>query len=226
MLKKLSTQAKFALGIILIGGGALLAEYILVKWYPYYQGYKANKALQLLPYQNTALGIDMQVAVGIYGKVEDFPGGVRIYRSHLFSSGPTLIITSQANPNNVDEFSPQLLAKWETAGTYQNIPDYRFEHTKIQGRDAVMIWESAEHAQVLPAISFDVSSTDNPTLVTAHIISPDHIVQANCRPGSSDPALFLQACEESIRAIKVSGPSPQEKPEPGVLELKNAKPVK
>jgi len=46
-------QVKFALGIILIGGTALLAEYVLVKWYPYYQGYKANKVLQPLPYQNS-----------------------------------------------------------------------------------------------------------------------------------------------------------------------------
>ena len=221
----MSMQVKFALGILLIGGGALAAEYVLVKWYPYYQGYKANKVLEALPYQNATLGIEMQVAAGIYGKVDDFPGGVRIYRSHLFSSGPALIITSQANPNSADEFSPELLAKWETAGTYQDIPDYRFDHTKIQGRDAVMIWQSAEHAKVLPAISFDVSSTENPTLVTAHIISPDHIVQANCRPGSSDPALFLRACEESIKSIKVSGLPPKEKPEPGVLELKNVKPI-
>ncbi len=222
----MSMQVKFALGIILIGGTALLAEYVLVKWYPYYQGYKANKVLQLLPYQNSTLGIDMQVAAGIYGKVDDFPGGVRIYRTHLFSKGAALIITSQSNPTNSEEFSPQLLAKWETTGTYQDIPDYRFDHLKIQGRDAVMIWQSAEHAKVLPAISFDVSSTENPTLVTAHIISPDHIVEANCRPGSDDPALFVRACEESIKSIKVSGPPPQEKPEPGVLELKNVKPIK
>lgn len=222
----MSMQVKFALGIILIGGTALLAEYVLVKWYPYYQGYKANKVLQLLPYQNSTLGIDMQVAAGIYGKVDDFPGGVRIYRTHLFSKGAALIITSQSNPTNSEEFSPQLLAKWETAGTYQDIPDYRFDHLKIQGRDAAMIWQSSEHAKVLPAISFDVSSTENPTLVSAHIISPDHIVEANCRPGSDDPALFVRACEESIKSIKVSGPPPQEKPEPGVLELKNVKPIK
>ena len=225
-MKKLSMQAKFALGIILIGGIAIGAEYVLVKWYPYYQGYKANKVLDLLPYQNATLGIDMKVAAGIYGKVDDFPGGVRIYRSHLFSRGPALIITSQSNPNNADEFSPQLLAKWQTAGTYQNIPDYSFEHMKIQGRDAVMIWQSAEHAKVLPAISFDVPSAENAELVTAHIISPDHIVQANCRPGSSDPKLFLQACEESIKSINVSGPPPKEEAEPGVLELKNVKPIR
>jgi hypothetical protein len=225
-MKKLSMQVKFALGIILVGGSALLAEYVLVKWYPYYEGYKANKVLEALPYQNATLGIDMQVAAGIYGSIDDFPGGVRIYRSRLFSRGPALIITSQSNPNNGDEFSPQLLAKWQTAGTYEKIPDYRFEHMEIQGRDAVMIWQSKEHAKVLPAISFDVSSSENAELVTAHIISPDHIVEANCRPGSSDPALFMRACEESIKSIKVSGPPPQEKPEPGVLELKNVNPIK
>ena len=225
MLKKLSMQAKFALGIILIGGGAILAEYILVKWYPYYEGYKANKVLQLLLYQNQKLGIDMQVAAGIYGKVEDFPGGVKIYRSHFFSQGPVLIITSQANPGGSDEFSPQLLATWETAGTYKDIPGYRFDHTKIEGRDAALIWQATEHAKVLPNISFDVSS-GNPTLLTAHIISPDHIVEANCTPGSDDQALFMRACEASIKTIKVSGPQPQEKPVPGILELKNISPPK
>lgn len=225
-MKKLSMQAKFALGIVLIGGAALAAEYALVKWYPYYKSHKADKVLDLLPYQNATLGVDMKVAAGIYGKVDEFPGGVRIYRSHLFSHGPALIITSQPNPNNADEFSPQLLAKWQTAGTYEKIPDYRFEHMKIQERDAVMIWQSAEHAKVLPAISFDVSSTENAELVTAHIISPDHIVEANCRPGSSDPQLLLQACEESIKTIKVSGPPPKEEPQPGVLELKNVKPIR
>jgi len=97
---------------------------------------------------------------------------------------------------------------------------------KNKGRDAVMIRQYKEHAQVLPAISFDVSSAVNADLVTAHIISPDHIVEANCRPGSSDPKLFVQACEESIKTIKVSGPPPKEKPAPGVLELKNVKPIR
>ncbi|MEJ2008252.1 MAG: hypothetical protein P8Z30_08875 [Acidobacteriota bacterium] len=218
----LSMQAKFALGIILIGGAALVAEYILVKWSPYYEGYKANKALQLLPYQNQKLGIDMQVAAGIYGKVDDFPGGIRIYRSHFFSQGPVLMITSQVNPGHDDEFSPQLLAKWQTAGTYQDIPGYRFEHLKIQDRDAALIWQAKEHPKVLPNISFN-ASTESPSLLTAHIISPDHIIQANCTPGSDNPELYMRACEESIKTIKVSGPMPKEKPVPGVLELKDVK---
>lgn len=223
MMKKLSMQAKVALGIIVIGGAAILAEYVLVRWYPYYEGYKAKNALKLLPYQNKTLGINMKVAAGIYGKVEDFPGGAKIYRSHLFSEGPALIITSQSNPSDSSEFSPKLLAKWETAGTYQNIPGYRFEHTKIQGRDAALIWQSKEHAQVLPTISFD-SSASSPQLLTAHIISPDHIIEANCRPGSSDKSLFMRACKESIETIKVAGPMPKQKPVPGILELKNPNP--
>lgn len=223
MMKKLSMQAKVAIGIIVIGGAAILTEYLLVKWYPYYEGIRADKALKLLPYQNKDLGIEMKVAAVLYGKVEDFPGGVKIYRSPLFSKGPQLIITSQPNPDNSDTFSPQLLAKWETAGTYQNIPGYQFDHTKIEGRDAALIWRSSEHAPLLPAISFS-SNVGSPDLLTAHIISPDHIVQANCKPGSSDNSLDMKACEESIKTIKVSGPMPKQKPLPGILELKNILP--
>ncbi len=206
---KMSTQWKFALAIMVIGGGALAGEYFLVKWYPYYQGYRSNKVLNLLPYQNADLGIQMQVAAGIYGKVDDFPGGVRIYRPRIFGDGASLTLTSQANPGHNDEFSPQLLAQWETKGTYQNIADYRFEHTKIQNRDAVMIWQSRGPSMLL----------------TAHIISADHIVEANCLPGSADESLYLNACESSIQTIKVAGPPPRLKPEPGVLELKPVKPA-
>ena len=209
-MKKMSTQLKVALGIILIGGGALASEYILVKWYPYYRGYTAQKVLNLLPYHNADLGIDMQIAGGIYGKVNDFPGGVRIYRPRIFRDGPSLTLTSQSNPGHSDEFSPQLLAQWETKGTYQNIADYRFEHMKIQNRDAALIWQRRGPSMLL----------------TAHIISPDHIVEANCLPGSSDESLYLQACESSIQTINVAGPQPQEKPEPGVLELQPVPPPK
>lgn len=221
---QLSMQVKVALGIILIGGAAILVEYTLVKWYPYYEGYKAKNALKLLPYQNKDLGINMKVASGIYGKVEDFPGGVKIYRSHLFSEGPALIITSQSNPSDSFNFSPNLLAKWEVAGSEQDIPGYQFQHTKIQGRDAALIWQSKQHAKVLPTISFN-SSVGNPELLTAHIISPEHIIEANCRPGSDDKSLFMRACKESIESIKVAGPMPKQKPIPGILELKNVPPA-
>jgi hypothetical protein len=209
-MKKLPTQLKFALGILIIGGGALAAEYILVKWYPYYRGYTAQKVLKLLPYRNADMGIDMQVAAGIYGKVDDFPGGVRIYRPRILGHGPSLTLTSQSNPGHTDEFSPQLLATWETKGTYQAIADYRFEHMKIQNRDAALIWQRRGTSMLL----------------TAHIISPDHIVEADCLPEASDESLYLQACESSIQTINVAGPQPQPKPEPGVLELQPVTPPK
>jgi hypothetical protein len=208
MTKKLPIQWALALGILVIGGGFLAGEYVLVKWYPYYRGYKSQKELAMLPYRNGNLGISMQVAAGIYGKVEDFPGGVRIYRPHILWSGPSLVITSQANPDRSDAFSPQLMAQWETKGTYQEIPDYRFEQTKIHNRDAALIWQHQDQMMML----------------TAHIISPDHIIEVNCTPGSSDEPLYLQACESSIRSIDVAGPQPQPQPIPGVLELKPVKP--
>ncbi len=34
--------------------------------------------LRLLPYRNDSRGVEMQVAAGIYGGVEDFRGGVKI----------------------------------------------------------------------------------------------------------------------------------------------------
>ncbi len=33
-------------------------------------------------YRNDSLGVDMQIAAGLYGEVESFPGGVRIVRHH------------------------------------------------------------------------------------------------------------------------------------------------
>src|SRR5579872_4403451 len=208
MKKKLPTQAVIALAIVVIGGGALAAEYFIVKWYPYYKGYRGAKALTLLPYQNDSLGVSMQIAAGIYGKVEDFPGGVKIHHRKIWGTGPSLTITSQVNPDHSEEFSPQLMAQWETNGTYQRIPNYNFEHAPIQKRDAALIWQRQGRFM----------------LVTAHIISPDHIVEANCTPGSADESVYLQACELSLRSIKVAGPPPQPKPEPGIFELKSVIP--
>jgi hypothetical protein len=135
--------------------------------------------------------------------VVDFPGGVRITRSEFWSIGPSLTITSQANPGQDFEFSPQVLAKWQTEGVTEDIPSYRFEHTKINNRDTVLIWQYKDRLQY----------------VTARVISPQRIVEANCTPGRSDEDLFMQACEESLHAIKVAGPEPEEKPVPGILEL-------
>ncbi len=200
---KISPQIVFGLGVLIIGGAWLSFEYVLAKWYPRYRLAQETAALNLLPYQNPRLGISMEVAAGIYGKVQDFPGGVKIYRSGIFSSGPTLTITSEPNPGQAAQFSPQLLAKWETRGDYDNIPQYRFDPSPIQGRNAAMIWE--EQGQAM--------------LITAHIISPAYIVRADCSTGGSDVSLYEQACEETLRTIRVAGPPSPSPPSPGVLKL-------
>ncbi len=188
---RLPTQAFVALGIVVIGVGVLLGEFVLVKWYPRHQADVADAAQKLLPYQNQELGIDMQVAAGIYGKVENVAGGVRIYRPKMFGNGPSLTIISQANPDGAAAFSAQLLAEWEAAGANQNIPRYSFEKTQINGRDAALVWQFKDVAM----------------LVTAHIISPDRIIQADCTPGVEDENTYMQACDETLRSIKLAGPS-------------------
>jgi len=118
----MKTQLWLLLVIVLGGAGALAGEYLLVKWYPRHQQKVADEVLTLLPYRNDTLGVEMQVAAGIYGKVEGFPGGVKIYRPKFWSVGPSLTITSQPNPDNAAEFSPQILAKWESQGAIERNP--------------------------------------------------------------------------------------------------------
>lgn len=187
---RLPTQAIVALVIVVIGLGVLLGEFVLVRWYPRHQADVAEAAQKLLPYQNQEIGIDMQVAAGIYGKVESVPGGVRIYRPKLFGNGPSLTIISQPNPDSAPDFSPQLLAVWQAAGANQNIPRYSFQKTEINGRNAAMVWQFKDVAM----------------LVTAHIISPDRIVQADCTPGVEDENTYMDACDETLRSMKVAGP--------------------
>ena len=196
-------QLTFALGVVVIGGGFLGAEYFLVKWYPRHQQQVSDQTLKLLPYRNEALGIEMQVAAGIYGKVESFPGGVRIFRPRLLGTGPSLTVTTQPNPERAAEFSPQILAVWQTDGVQKGIPRYSFEHTAILNRDAVLIWQSRNRSLAL----------------TARVISPERIVQVDCSPGGENEALFIQACESSARTLKVAGPEPAPKPPVGVEEV-------
>jgi hypothetical protein len=200
---RLPTQALVALGILVIGVGVLLGEFVLVKWYPMHQAAVADAAQKLLPYQNQELGVEMQIAAGIYGKVESVPGGVRVYRPKLLGNGPTLTIISQPNPDGAGDFSAQLLAEWEAAGANQNISRYSFQKTQINGRNAALVWQFKDIAM----------------LMTAHIISPDRIIQADCTPGVEDESTYLQACDETLRSIKVAGPPtgpPGElKPTPG-----------
>jgi hypothetical protein len=210
-MKNIPTQLIVGLGILLIGGGIVGGEYFLVKWYPKHKEAVIEETLAFTSYKNDDLGIEMQVAAGINEKAELFNGGVRIYSPRWWSTGPSIMITSQPNLNKTGEFTPQDLAIWETDGVQHNLPRYQFEHTRINDRDAVLIWQYKNHA----------------LLLTARVISPDHIVEANCTPGSADEVLYLQACEESVRTIKVAGPpSPQPPPLGGMEVLPSPSPAK
>lgn len=203
MKKGLSMQSTVALAILILGAGFLALEYFLVKWYPRHLLRVTEATLELLPYRNDGLGIEMQVAAGIYGKVESAPGSVRIYRSRLVVTGPSLTITSEPNPDHAAEFTPQILAIWQTDGVTKGLPRYRFERTTINQRDAALIWQSRDRIMTL----------------TARVISPDRIVEAVCSAGSEDEALFMQACDESVRTLKVAGPEAPPKPPEGIQEI-------
>ncbi len=199
------TQLIVGLAIVLVGGAIVGGEYLLVKWWPQHKQRVNDEVLNLLPYRSDTLGVEMQVAAGIYGKVESFPGGVRIERSKFWSIGPSLTITMQPNPDQSAEFSPQVLAKWQTLGVTEEIPRYRMDHLRINDRDAVLIRQFPGRIMLL----------------TARIISPDRIIEATCSPGREDEDLYMNACDESLRTIKVAGPPspPPSPPSTGIIEL-------
>lgn len=202
MMKHIPTQLIVGLGILLIGGGIVGGEVFFVKEYPAHKEAVRERTLALASYKNDGLGIEMQVAAGINEKVESFSGGVRILSPRFWSVGPSLSITSQPNPDQSAEFTPLDLAKWQTDGATHELPRYHFEQTRINGRDAVLIWQYKGRAMLL----------------TARIISPERIVEANCTPGNADEDLYMQACDESVRTIKVAGPPSPPPPTPGFME--------
>ncbi|HXJ93275.1 MAG TPA: hypothetical protein VMT20_10395 [Terriglobia bacterium] len=184
-----STQLIVALAIILIGGGALGAEVLLVKWYPMHRQAVTDALQKMLPYQNPKLGVEMKVAAGIYGKVEEMPDGVRIYRPQIFGPVPSLTIVALPNPDGATEFSADLLAQWETFGTYHSILGYVYQQTEINGRNAAVIHQPKNHMTVL----------------TAHIISPQRILQVDCVPGADDQDIFVPACDATVYSITLDG---------------------
>ena len=202
-MKKIPGQLILAISILVIGGGLVGGEYLLVKWLPSHRQRVSEETLKQRPYHNDALGIDMQISEGLYGTAEAFPGGVKITRSKFWSIGPSLTITSQPNPDQTWEFSPEVLAKWETMGATEDLPFYHLEHTKINNRDAMMIRQLKGRYMHL----------------TARIMCRDRIIEADCSPGAEDETLYMQACEETLLSIKVAGPEPPPPPAPGVLEL-------
>ena len=201
MKKRIPSQLIVAVAILVLGGGLVGGEYLVVRWYPGHHQRVSDETLAQRPYHNDALGIDIQIADGLYGNVESFPGGVKISRSKFWSVGPSLRITSQPNPDQTWEFSPEVLAKWESRGVNEDLPLYHLEHTKINNRDAMMIRQLKGRYMHL----------------TARIICKDRIIEADCSPGGEDETLYTDACDETLRSIKVAGPEPPQAP--GVVEL-------
>jgi hypothetical protein len=201
MKKKIPSQLILAVSILIIGGGLVGGEYLLVKWYPGHRQRVSDETLKQRPYHNDALGVDMQIAEGLYGNAETFPNGVKIRRSKFWSVGPSLTVTSQPNPDQTWEFSQEVLAKWESRGVNEDLPLYHVEHTKINNRDAMMIRELRGRYMHL----------------TARVICKDRIVDADCSPGAEDETLYMEACDQTLRSIKIAGAEPP--PSPGVVEL-------
>jgi len=202
MKREIPFQLIVGIAIILIGGGVLGGEYYLVKWLPHRQQQVRDETLKRVPYKNAQLGVEVEVASGIYGKIETFAGGVRITRPKFWSIAPALTITSQPNPEGTFEFDPKVLAKWQTEGTYQELPRFHFSRTKINNRDAVLIWQYKDRAMLL----------------TTRVISSERIIEMFCTPGREDEDLYMQACEETVHTLKVAGPEPPPPAQP-VIEL-------
>ena len=207
MKKQIPTQLFVGLGILLVGGGIILGEYFLVRWYPAHRAGVIRDTLRLTPFKNDGLGVEMQVAAGIDEKVEAFSGGVRIYSPRFWSTGPSITVTSEPNPDHSGEFTPQTLATWQTDGVQHGLLRYTFEHTRINDRDAVLIWQYEHREMVL----------------TARVISPDRIIEASCTPGSADESLYTQACDESVRSLTVEGPPSPQPPVAGIEEVAPSK---
>jgi hypothetical protein len=208
MKKQIPIQLILAVSIVIFGGGLVGGEYLLVKWYPGHHQRVSEETLKLRPYHNDALGIDIQIANGLYGNVETFPGGAKIRRPKFWSIGPSLTITSQPNPDQTFEFSPEVLAKWESKGAVEDLPLYHLEHAKINNRDAMLIRQLEGRTMHL----------------TARIICRERIIEADCSCGGEDEVLYMEACDETLRTIKVAGAEPP--PAPGVVELSLAVKVK
>jgi hypothetical protein len=206
MKKQIPSQLIFCLSILIIGGGLVGGEYLLVKWYPGHEQRVSEETLKQRPYHNDSLGIDLQIADGLYGKVETFPNGMKISRSKFWSIGPSLTITSQPNPDQTWEFSPEVLANWESKGAVEDLPLYHLEHAKINNRDAMLIRQLKGRTMHL----------------TARIICRERIIEADCSPGGEDEVLYMEACDETLRTMKVAGAEPPPPPGPGVVEISPA----
>jgi hypothetical protein len=210
MKRQIPSQLILAVSILIGGGGLVGGEYLLVKWYPGHHQRVSEETLKQRPYHNESLGIDIQIANGLYGAIETFPGGVKISRPKFWTIGPSLTITSQPNPDQTWEFSPEVLAKWESRGAVEDLAFYHLEHTKINNREAMLIRQLKGRTMHL----------------TARIICRERIIEADCSCGGEDEVLYMEACDETLRSIKAAGAEPPPAPQPGVVELSPAVKVK
>jgi hypothetical protein len=187
----ISGQRKVTIGILVVGAILLSAEFLLIRWYPGHQERSQQQALKLFPYQNSAMGLQMDVAACLYGRVRDSGvKGIKISRWGLFGKGPS--ITISLKPNSSAQFTPELIAQLETAGVRENLLGYQFQHVTLGSRDAILIWQYDEHSRSMN--------------VTAQVLAPDRMIEAVCNTGTGDQDLYTEACNESLKSIQLSGP--------------------
>jgi hypothetical protein len=188
---QISGQRKVTIGILIVGAILLSAEFFFIRWYPGHQERVQQQELKLFSYQNGAMGLQMDIAAVLYGKVRDSGKDITISRWKLFGKRPS--ITISLKPNSSSQFTPELLAQLETAGVRNNLFGYQFQHVTLGNRDAILIWQ------------YDAASRS--MNVTAQVLAPDRMVQAICNTGSSgDQELYTEACNESLKSIQLSGP--------------------
>lgn len=178
--------------IVVVAALVLGAEYTVKRLYPIHEQRVEDAALKQWPYQKASLGLQMQVAVGIYGSVTDLANGVKIHRSRIFGGSPSITITLLPNPDGASQFSAKFLNQAESPGDASDLPGYQFQHVNLAGRDAYIITQPDPHS--------------NTTTVSAGIIAPDRIIQAVCSTGGANQEVYTQACSESLNSIKLSGP--------------------
>jgi hypothetical protein len=57
-------------------------------------------------------------------------------------------------------------------------------------------------------------------LLTAHVISPERVVEADCTPGLAEEDLYVEACQRSVATIRVAGPEPPPPVQPQLIEIR------
>jgi hypothetical protein len=190
-IRSISAQRKVTIGIVVIGAALLASEFFLIRWYPGHKERKEQQELSLLPYQNSGMGLQMHIASVIYGKVREGSQGITVYRPRLLGRGPSIVISLK--PNTSSQFTPELLAKLETAGVENNLLGYNFQHLTLDNRDAILISQ------------YDVASKS--LNITAKVLAPDRMIEAVCNTGSgAEQELYTEACDESLKSIQLSGP--------------------